>query len=91
MSFAMLCGPRFYFIGVVPIPVAAEPIQVLDRKQQPPVALDLLKMLALVTQQALVVLMAGQHVDGAPERRPAFEAAQAHIGGNQAGGSADGH
>lgn len=72
-----------------------------------PVALDLLQMAALVAQQALVtegwsgvrltgerselVLEAWQDVDGAPEACPAIEAAQAHVGGDQAGGGADGH
>lgn len=41
-----------------------------------------------VAQQVLVVLVARQHVDGAPEAGPATEAAQAHIGGDQAGGDA---
>lgn len=44
-----------------------------------------------MAQQALVVLEAWQDVDGVPETGPAFEAAQAHVGGDQAGGGADGH
>ena len=48
-------------------------------------------MAALVAQQALIVLVAGQDVDDVPEAGPAFEAAELHVGGNQAGGSADGH
>lgn len=39
VSFAMLGGPRFYFIGVVPVPVATKPPQVLDAKQDAPVVL----------------------------------------------------
>lgn len=58
---------------------------------RPPVALDLLQVLALVAQQALVVFVAWKHVDRAPEARPAFEAAQAHVSGDQAGGGADDH
>lgn len=35
--------------------------------------------------------MAWKDVDGAPEARPACEAAQAHVNGDQAGGGADDH
>lgn len=48
-------------------------------------------MAALVAQQALVLLVAWQHVDSAPEAGPAFEAAQLHVCGNQAGGGAHYH
>ena len=48
-------------------------------------------MLALVAQQALVVLVAWQDVDHAPEAGPAVEFAGPHVGGDQAGGGADGH
>lgn len=44
-----------------------------------------------VAQQALVCLVAGHHVDDAPEARPAFEAAELHVPGDQAGSGADGH
>lgn len=64
---------------------------VLDAEQDAPVALDLLQMAALVAQQALVVLVAGQDVDDAPEAGPATEPAGFHVSGNQAGGGADGH
>ena len=47
-------------------------------------------MLALVAQQALVVFVAWQYIDGAPEAGPALEAAGSHVGGDQAGGGADG-
>ena len=40
---------------------------------------------ALVAQQALVVFVAGQDVDDAPEARPALETAGSHVGGDQAG------
>jgi len=36
-------------------------------------------VLALVADQGLVHLVAGGKVDGAPERSPAVEAAEAHI------------
>ena len=42
-------------------------------------------------QQALVVLVARQDVNGAPEAGPAVEAAHAHVGGDKVGGGADGH
>ena len=62
-------------------------------------ALDLLKVLALgrnyvpslVAQQALVVLVAWQHVDHTQEAGPAVKANPAHEPGQQAGGGADGH
>lgn len=73
------------------VPVAAKPVQVLEGEQQPPVALDLLQMLALVAQQALVVLVAGQDVDGAPEAGPACKSAAFHVPGDKAGGGVDGH
>ena len=76
---------------VVPVTVAAQPPQVLDVEQHPPVALNLRQMLALVAQQALVGLMTWQHVDDVPERRPATEAASSHIGGDQPGCSANLH
>ena len=87
----MLSGPRFYFIRGFPVPVACQPPQVLDAEQQPPVALDLLQVAALVEQQPLVLLVAGQDVDDVPERRPTQEAGPAHEPGQQAGGGADLH
>ncbi len=48
-------------------------------------------MASLVPQEALAALEAWQDVDGAPEARPACEAAGAHVPGDQAGGGADGH
>ena len=67
------------------------PPRVFQSKHHPPVALDLLHMLALVAQQELVVLVAWQDVDGAPEAGPAVEATEAHVPGKQAGGGSDGH
>ena len=48
-------------------------------------------MLALVAQQALVVLEAWQDVDHAPEAGPACESAGAHVDGDWAGGGFDFH
>lgn len=44
-----------------------------------------------MVQQSRVVLGTWKHVDGAPEAGPACEAAGSHVGGDQAGGGADGH
>ena len=55
------------------------------------IALNLLQMLALVTQQALVVLVAWQGVDRAPEAGPASESCPAHEPGQWAGGGVDVH
>lgn len=71
--------------------MSQRPPQVLDAEQDASVTLDLFQVLALVAQQALVVLVAWQDVDRAPEAGPTFEAAQSHVGGDQAGGDADGH
>lgn len=85
------CDSRLDLVRVVPVPVAGQPPQVLDGKRQPAVALDLFQVLGLVAQQAVVVLVAGQHVDRAPEAGPACEPAGSHVGGNQAGGGAYGN
>ena len=37
------------------------------------------------------MFVAGQYIDDVPEGSPATEAAQAHVGGDQAGGGADIH
>lgn len=42
-----------------------------------------------MAQQALVVLVAGQDVDGVPEAGPAIGAAHSHAGGAQASGVDD--
>lgn len=39
----------------------------------------------------LVVLVAGQDVDRAPERRPSIETTHSHVRCDQSGGGADGH
>lgn len=80
------CRHRLDLVGVVPVPVAAQAPQVPDRKEHTPVALDLLQMLAFVAQQALVVLVSWQHVDGVPEAGPASEPAGSHVPGYQASG-----
>lgn len=53
--------------------------------------LDLSQMLAFVAQQALVVLVARKDVDDVPKAGPACKPAGPHVGGDQAGGDADGH
>ena len=73
------------------VPVAERPPRVFDGEQQEAVAVDLLQVLALVTQQALVVLGTWKNVDDVPEAGPATEAAHAHVGGYQAGGGANSH
>lgn len=86
-----LCLPGLDFVRVVPVAIPHGHPGVLDGKQQPPIALDLVQMALLMPQQVLVVLPAWQHIDSAPEASPATEAAQSHVGGDQAGGSSDDH
>lgn len=74
-----------------PVAVADGPPRVFQSKPDAPVALNLLQVASLVAQQALVVLVAWQDVDRAPEAGPACEAASPHVPGQQASGGADYH
>ena len=73
-------------IGVVAVAVAQQPVAVLEQVKQLAVALHLRQVLALVAQQALILLVAGGKVDAAPERCPALEVAEAHVREDEAGG-----
>lgn len=86
-----LGGSRLDLVGVVPVAVPGQSIEIADRELEVPVTLDLFQVAALVAQQALVLLMSWQRVDRVPKAGPAGEPSPAHQPGQQAGGGADGH
>jgi len=66
-------------IRIIPVPIAQQPIAVLDSVDQFAITLHLLQVLALVPNQALVRLVAGSHVNHIPKASPAVEAAAVHV------------
>src|SRR5262245_8803946 len=79
MPLAALRLPGFDFVWIFPIAMPDEPVEILDGEQDATVPVDLLEVLGLVTQQALVVLVPRQDANDVPERRPPQEAEPSHI------------
>lgn len=70
-----LCRPGLYLVGVAAIPVAGEPVEILDTENNPPVTLDLLQVFHFMPDQALVILIPRQDISHAPEARPPMKTA----------------